>query len=105
MQCVQYATYSSLGGCSICLPIIAIHVFRTGVQFSLVHARSSSAVNEPYLTYQVLRPPTANDLKMIHTVTPDKRKLSYLCRVRFGSVNWIPDNSRLAPTENLKSEQ
>jgi len=33
-------------------------------------------------------------------------KLSCLCRVRFGSVNWIPDNSRLSPTENLylKSE-
>ena len=27
-----------------------------------------------------------------------------MCRVRFGGVNWIPDNSRLSPTENLKSE-
>ena len=31
-------------------------------------------------------------------------KLSSLRRVRFGGVNWIPDNSRLSSTENLKSE-
>ena len=31
-------------------------------------------------------------------------KLSCLCRVRFRGVNWIPDNSRLSPTENLKSK-
>ena len=43
-------------------------------------------------------------LKLIHTATPDTTKLSCLCRVRFGGVNWIPDNSRLSPTENLKSE-
>jgi len=34
----------------------------------------------------------------------DKNCLSCLCGVRFGGVNWIPDNSRLSPTENLKSE-
>jgi len=43
-------------------------------------------------------------LKLIHTATPDMTKLSSLCRVRFGGVNWITDNSRLSPTENLKSE-
>ena len=43
-------------------------------------------------------------LQLIHTATPDKTKLSCLCRVRFGSVNWIPDNSRLPTTGNLKSE-
>ena len=43
-------------------------------------------------------------LKLIHAATPDTTKLSCLCRVRFGGVNWIPDNSRLSPTENLKSE-
>jgi len=42
--------------------------------------------------------------KLFHTATPDMTKLSCLCRVRFGGVNWIPDNSRLSPTENLKSE-
>jgi len=47
-----------------------------------------------------LQPP----LKLIHTATPDTTKLSCLCRVRFGRVNWIRDNSRLSPTENLKSE-
>jgi len=35
---------------------------------------------------------------------PDTTKLSCLCRVRFGGVNWIPDNSRLSPTENVKPE-
>ena len=30
-------------------------------------------------------------------------RLSCLCRVRFGAVNWIPDNSRLSPTKSLKS--
>ena len=40
----------------------------------------------------------------IHTTTPDTTKLPCLCPVRFGGVNWIPDNSRLSPTENLKSE-
>ena len=44
-------------------------------------------------------------LKLIHTATPDTTKLSCLCCVRIGGVNWIPDNSRLSPTENLKSEQ
>jgi len=44
------------------------------------------------------------DLKLIHTATPDMTKLSCLCRVHFGGVNWIPGNSRLSPTENLKSE-
>ena len=43
-------------------------------------------------------------LKLIHTATPDTTKLSCLCRARFGGVNWIPDNSRLSPTENLKFE-
>ena len=38
-----------------------------------------------------------------HIATPDKTKLSCLCRVRFGGVNWIPDNSRLSPIENVKS--
>ena len=47
----------------------------------------------------------ARSLKLIHTATPDTTKLSCLCRVRFGGVNWIPDNSRLSPTENLKPEQ
>ena len=28
-------------------------------------------------------------LKLIHTATPDKTKLSCLCRFRFGAVNWI----------------
>ena len=39
-----------------------------------------------------------------HRPAPDTTKLSCLCRVRFGGVNWIPDNSRLSLTENLKSE-
>jgi len=43
-------------------------------------------------------------LKPIRTATPDTTKLSRLCRVRFGGVSWIPDNSRLSQTENLKSE-
>ena len=43
-------------------------------------------------------------LKLIHTVTPDTTKLSCLGHVRFGGVNWIPDISRLLPTDNLKSE-
>jgi len=43
-------------------------------------------------------------LKVIHTATPDTTKLSCLYRVRFGGVNWIPGNSRLSPTENLKFE-
>jgi len=43
-------------------------------------------------------------LKLIHTATPDTTKLSCLRRVRFGGVNGIPDDSRLSPTENLKSE-
>jgi len=46
----------------------------------------------------------ARQLKLIHTVTPDPTKLSCLCRVRFGGVNWIPDNSRLSPIEYLKSK-
>ena len=43
-------------------------------------------------------------LKLIHTATPNTTKLSCLCRVRFGGVNWIPDKWRLSPTKNLKSE-
>jgi len=39
-----------------------------------------------------------------HRPPPDTTKLSCLCRVRFGGVNWIPDNSRLSPKENLESE-
>jgi len=37
---------------------------------------------------------------------PDMTKLSCLCRLRFGGVNGIPDNSRLShsQTGNLKSE-
>jgi len=42
-------------------------------------------------------------LKLIHTDTPDTTKLFCLCRVRFVGVNSIADNSRLSPTENLKS--
>jgi len=38
-----------------------------------------------------------NALEPIHTTTPDTTKLSRLCGVRFGGVNWIPDNSRLSP--------
>jgi len=34
---------------------------------------------------------------------PDTTKLSCLCRVRFGGVNWIPaDNPRLSPTGNFE---
>ena len=44
-------------------------------------------------------------LKLIHTATPDTTKLSCLCRVRFDDVNRIPDNSRLSPTDNSKSER
>jgi len=40
-----------------------------------------------------------------HRHATDTTKLSCLCRVRFRGVNWIPDNSRLSPTENLKSER
>jgi len=43
-------------------------------------------------------------LRVIYTAMPDTTKLSCLCRVRFGGVNWIPDDSGLSPTENLKSE-
>jgi len=39
-------------------------------------------------------------VKLIRTATPDTTKLSCPCRVRFGGVNWIPDNSRLSPTKN-----
>jgi len=42
--------------------------------------------------------------ELIHTATADTTKLFCLCRVRFVGVNWIPDNSRLSPRENLKSE-
>jgi len=42
-------------------------------------------------------------LEPVHTATPDTTKLSRLCRVRFDGVNWIPGNSRLSPTENMKS--
>ena len=44
-------------------------------------------------------------LKLSHTATPDTTKLSCLCRVRSGGVNWVLDNSKLSPTENLKSDQ
>ena len=43
-------------------------------------------------------------LKLTHAATPDTTKLSCLCRVRFGGVSLIPDNSRLSLTENSKSE-
>jgi len=43
-------------------------------------------------------------LKLIHTAMLDTTKLSCMRCIRFGSVNWIPDNSRLSTTENLKSE-
>ena len=47
----------------------------------------------------------SEQLKLNHTATPDTTKLFCPCRVRLiGSLNWIPDNSRLSPTENLKSE-
>ena len=36
---------------------------------------------------------------------PDPTNQSCLCRVCLGSVKWIPDSSRLSPTENMKSEQ
>ena len=39
-------------------------------------------------------------VKLIRTATPNTTKLSCPCRVRFGCVNWIPDNSRLSPTKN-----
>jgi len=39
-----------------------------------------------------------------YTAMPDATKLSCLCRVRFGGVNWIHDNSRLCPTKYSKSE-
>ena len=42
--------------------------------------------------------------KLIHTTRPDHTKQSCLCRVCFSGVNWIPDNWRLSPTENMKSE-
>ena len=47
---------------------------------------------------------SASFLYPIHTATPDTTRLSCLCRVRFGGVNWIPDNSGLSPTGKLKSE-
>ena len=40
-------------------------------------------------------PRTDRMLQLIHTATPDTTKLSCLCRVRFGGVNWISGNSRL----------
>jgi len=46
---------------------------------------------------------TLRPSKLIHTATPDTTKLSCLCRVRFGGVNGIPDNSRLSPTKNYFS--
>jgi len=55
-----------------------------------------------YSTGNVLRLKTTlarNALKLIHTTKPDTTKLSCRCRVRFCGVNWIPDNSRLSPTE------
>jgi len=52
------------------------------------------------LLYARERPFKAN---IIHTARHDKTVLSVtLCRVGFGSVNWIHDNSRLSPTENLE---
>jgi len=42
--------------------------------------------------------------RLIHTAAPDTTKLSCLCRVRFGGVNWIPDNSGLSPKEKVESE-
>ena len=40
----------------------------------------------------------------IYTARPDPAKQSCPCRVCLDDVNWILDNSRLSPTENLKSE-
>ena len=40
----------------------------------------------------------------IHTARPDTTKQSCLCRVGLGGVNSILYNSRLWPTENLKSD-
>jgi len=45
-----------------------------------------------------------SEKQSIHTAMSDTTKLSCLCRVRFGGVNWIPDNSILSLTENWKSE-
>jgi len=47
---------------------------------------------------------SSDGLQLNHTATPDTTKLSCLCRFSFDGVNWIPNNSRLSPTENLKSE-
>ena len=47
---------------------------------------------------------SADNLYPIHTARPDPTKQSCLCRVCLGGVNGILDNSRLSPTENLKSE-
>ena len=44
------------------------------------------------------------ELQLVHSSAPRTTKLSCLCRVRFGGVNWILDNSRLSPVECLKSE-
>jgi len=38
-------------------------------------------------------------LKLIHTALQDTTKLTCLCYVRFGGMNWIPNNSRLSPIE------
>jgi len=48
-------------------------------------------------------PDRQKDKKLIHIGTPDTTKLSCLCRIRVGGVNWIRDSSRLSPTENWKS--
>ena len=38
-------------------------------------------------------------LKLIHTALQDTTKLTCLSYVRFGGMNWIPNNSRLSPIE------
>ena len=61
--------------------------------------------NSEYVLKHFMATETQNTiLKLIHTATPDTTKLSCLCLVRLGAVNWIADNSRLSPTENLMSE-
>jgi len=40
----------------------------------------------------------------IHTAMPDLTKQSRLCRICLGGVNCILNDSRLSPTENLKSK-
>ena len=46
---------------------------------------------------------THTSIKAIFTPPRQTRQNSCLCRVHFGGVIWILDNSRLSPTENVKS--